>query len=932
MNTPLATRSLALAIVALCSASAPRAQDRHAFLQEKLFDQFNWREIGPVNYTGRIVDVDVDPRDRSVWFVASATGGIWKTETDGASFKPIFADQHSYSIGDMAVAPSAPDTIYVGTGEANNQRSSYWGDGVYKTTDGGKTWSNVGLAGTDHIGRVVVHPQNPECVFVAAVGALYHANDERGLYRSKDGGKTWTCVKHIDANVGFIDVALDPQNPDRILASSYERRRRAWNFTEGGEGSRVWLSEDGGETWDEVKGLADGSLGRIGVAFAASDPKIAYAMVENLNPATGRTREPARGEGERDRDADPDTETDAENATAPDAFAPRPVGGEVYRSEDGGKTFKKVSTRKVGGDPHYYYGQIRVDPRNADHLFVLGVQVWSSDDGGKKWKTDFARGLHTDHHALWIDPTDARHALLGNDGGLSSTFDGGRNWRHFAKLPIAQIYSIGVDLREPFNVYGGAQDNGTWGIPSRSVTSTALSHSDALKVDGGDGFCVQVDPNEPDVIYTESQFGGMSRQDLRTGQRRGIQPSAPRGSPALRFNWMTPILLSPHDPRTVYVGSQMLHRSHNRGDDFEAISPDLTTADPEKLAGNVPHCTITTIDESPVEVDQLWVGTDDGKVWTSRNGGRDWIDLSARFPGLPEKLWVSRVACSPHDAQRAYVSFTGYREDDRKPYLYLTTDGGTSFRSIVNDLPAGESVNVVREHPRNPDCVLVGTEFGVCASLDGGGSWFRLGKNLPRVAVHDLLVHPRDEEIAVGTHGRGCFVLDATALTGLNQDTLGAAFHLCPARDGYPVRRVFESQRYPASPEWHGDEPDAQPVLRYWLGQDVEGEVRIRVLDVTGRELFSTRGDTGAGLHEISWGGARGRGGFAQFGGGGARGRGGSSGPGEYRCELQVGDQKASVSFRVHPTPGLGGDELTDAELESTARLDADEDADHEIH
>ena len=906
MNT--IKNAMPLVALALLAPGFLPAQDDSALLAESLVNTPTWREIGPVNYTGRIVDIDVDPRDRSVWFVATATGGIWKTENDGASFRPLFTTEAAFSIGDIAVAPSAPDTIYVGTGEANNQRSSYWGDGVYKSIDEGKTWKNVGLTASQHIGRVVVHPTDPAVVFVAAAGALYQGSDERGLYRTKDGGENWERVHHVNADTGFIDVCIDPANPDRLLASSYDRRRRAWNFREGGEGSALWLSEDGGESWNKVDGIPGGTIGRIGVEFAASDPKVAYAIVENLNPATTAQRTP-RGESARDRDAAP-------GAATADA---RPAGGEIYRSNDGGKTFTKASSRRVGGEPHYYYGQVRIDPRDPDRLFVLGIAVWSSEDGGKNWKTTFARGLHSDHHALWIDPADPRRSILGNDGGVALTYDGGRNWRHFASLPIAQIYSIGVDVREPYTVYGGTQDNGTWGIPARSTTNEALSRKDALKVNGGDGFCVQIDPVDPDVIYSESQFGGMSRQNLRTGERRSIKPSAERGSPRLRFNWMTPILLSPHDPRTVYVGSQVLHRSNDRGDNWVTISPDLTTNDPEKVAGNVPHCTITTIDESLVAHDQLWVGTDDGRVWTTRNGGGDWTELSDRFPGLPEKLWVSRVACSPHDADRAYVAFTGYREDDRKPYLYLTTDGGTSFRSIANNLPPAQSINVVREHPRNPDCVLVGTEFGVRASIDGGGSWLQLGKGLPTVPVHDLLIHPREEDVVIGTHGRGCWVLDATVLAELTAEVVGSNLHLFAARDGHRVRRVFSSQRYPSVADWRGDQPEAQPLFRYWVGEGADGEVNLRVLDVTGKELWSTRGENTPGLHELSWGGGgggRARGGFQLFGGGRrGGGGGGASGPGDYVCEISLGDDVQRVAFKVHPAPGGDGDGATQDEI-----------------
>ncbi|GAB4156663.1 MAG: hypothetical protein Fur0037_24910 [Planctomycetota bacterium] len=921
------------------------------FYRDSVFGKPVWQELGPVAFGGRIVDIEVHPSNRHVYWVAGASGGIWKTENGGISFQPQFQDRYTCSIGDLAVAPSAPDRLYVGTGEANNQRSSYWGDGVWRSDDGGKTWTHKGLDGTDHIGRIAVHPTNADIVLVAAPGALYHPNEQRGLYRTEDGGDTWKKVADCGADVGFIDVVIDPTDPSIAFAASYERRRRAWNFQEGGVGSRIWKSTDGGETWTKLAGgLPEGELGRIGIDVSPVDGRV-YAVIENLNPApvekpadtSSEPREADRGSGRAAKEpsaeelADPlfsASELDAEEEPAggqePErrtggqdrrgrgavSGRRRQIGGEVYRSDDHGVTWRKVSGRtRVGGEPPYYYGQIHVDPRDPDTVYVLGVMVSVTRNGGKTWSSgrreNFANGLHVDHHALWIDPTDSGHILLGNDGGLAETFDGGAHWDHIARLPIAQYYAIAVDDRVPYRIYGGLQDNGTWGFPVQGGSSAGIRPSDAFRIGGGDGFCVAIDREDPDIVYSESQFGGMSRQNLRTSEHRSIRPKAEKGSPPLRFNWMTPLVLSPHSSQTVYTGSQYLHRSRNRGDDWQTISPDLTTNDPDKLAGDVPHCTITTISESPLQEGLIWVGTDDGRLFLTPDGGSHWIERTDRLPREARGLWVSRVEASPHARDSAVVSLTGYREDRREPWILRTDDRGLTLRTIVHGLPS-EPVNVVRHHPRNPHCLLAGTEMGCYASVDDGASWYPLGAGLPRVAVHDLVVHPREHHVIVGTHGRGIWVLDAALLETLDDAVLHEDFAVFAPSNGAVLPRSF-SRGYEGARTWSVPSPFLVPEFHFYLRMDGDEKVLVEVLDARGREIWKREVDPEAGYHAVRWEVQRGGRGFAgRFPGGGLsisrRGRDPAGPrPGTFAVRISQGERSEVMAFSVEDRRKRGG-------------------------
>lgn len=926
-----ASRILSATLFALPLLARPLAAQTgdQEHLAQNVFGQLQWQELGPVQTGGRIVDIAVHPFRPQTFWLAAASGGLWRTDNGGVTFTAQFQDAYSISIGDIAVAPSNGEVLWVGTGEGNNQRSSYWGNGVWRSIDGGKTFQHVGLEGTEHIGRIVVHPENADIAYVAALGALYKSNDERGLYKTTDGGRTWQRLQHLGPDVGFVDVVLHPQDPDIVFAASYERRRRAWHFEEGGEGSRLWKSTDAGATWTKLeKGLPAGKLGRIGIEPFLRNGDVLYATIENLNARTAapaaaanptdddRSGDGDDGSAELPADLPAEVLADGVEATrrtmkAQEAQDPqrRPrrntIGGEVYRSDDGGASWRKTNRAEddVGGSPGYYYGQIRVDPNDENTLYVLSVPVHRSTDGGKTWTPrrgqrggTFAESLHVDHHALWIDPNDSKHCLLGNDGGVAETFDAGAHWDHLTHLPVLQFYTVSADLAVPYRVYGGLQDNGSVGFPIHGKTSAGIQPFDAYRVGGGDGFYVCIDSEDPNTVYAESQFGGMTRVDLVTGASTSIRPRAQKGEQPLRFNWNTPIVLSPHAPRTVYAGSQFVHRSRDRGAHWQTISPDLSTNDADKKRGNVPHCTITTIAESPRREGLLWVGTDDGRVWCTKDGGGRWTDLTDRFPAAVQGLWVSRVEASPHRAETAFVAFTGYREDRREPFVFRTDDAGETWLAIAHDLPM-EPVNVVRQHPRNEHVLLVGTEMGAYASIDDGAHWFRLGGNLPRVAVHDLIVHGREHHVLVGTHGRGIWALDAALLERFDAQRAQQAIVVAPASDGVLLDRSF-SGGYTGARGWSAPNPFVTPAFHYVLAQDSEAAVEIEVVDVTGSVVWKKAGPKQAGYHRVAWENER----RGPFGGGGGRGGAASSGPrpGTFAVRIKRGSETVTETFTVH--------------------------------
>jgi photosystem II stability/assembly factor-like uncharacterized protein len=801
-------------------------------LGNDILGKVNYREIGPTRQGGRYVDFAIVNSNPTTFYTATASGGLWKTENNGTSFFPIFDNESVISIGAVAVSQSDPNQVWVGTGEANNSRSSYWGDGVYKSLDAGKTWKNMGLPKSGHIGRILVHPTNPDIIYVAALGHLYSDNEERGLYKSTNGGNSWEKVLAVNVNnkhIGVVEVVMHPSNPDVLFAASYDKIRTPWTFNEGGPGSAIYKSTDAGKTWKKVEGgLPTGFLGRIGLGIAPGNPKVVYANIENVNIDGVSYEERLR------------------QLTIGIAPQGRVKGDEMWRSDDGGETWRKVSPdgEDVGGGPAYYYQQMAIDPNDEDHVYVLGVRMWETKDGGKTWARPFNFG--GDNHCMWINPANSNHMMLGYDHGMGITYDAGKTWYHPDEIPLAQFYAINVDMDFPYNVYGGLQDNGSVKGPSTKRSGGPIRLEDWKTTGGGDGFYNVVDPNDSRWLYNESQFGAIQRVDQRTGERKSIR----HADRDMRWNWMSPILISPHNSSTIYHAGNRLLKSVNRGDNWEYISPDLSNADPVKLGGtgNIQYGTITTIDESTIEAGQLWAGTDDGNVWISRNGGQDWTKLNENIKGNPE-YWVSRVIASTHFNGTAYVTYTGYRHDDFRPFIYKTTDFGKTWADIKANLP-NEPINVVREDPRNPNLLFVGTEMAVFVSIDGGKNWNRMQANMPTNAVHDMVIHPREYDLVLGTHGRGAFIADVSWMNELTAANLAKPQHLFATRK--KVRWVNTGENHSPYTNFRGPSEPNGIMIRYHLKDIPQGDVSIKIMRGE-LEVFSMKGTKNKGLNEMLW-------------------------------------------------------------------------------
>jgi len=716
------------------SRAAPEKKDeKPAPMSTETFSGLKLRLIGPAITSGRINSLAVDPHNPSHFYAGVASGGVWKTDNDGITWTPVFDKEGSYSIGVVALDPKDPSIVWVGTGESNSQRSVAYGDGVYRSEDGGKSWTNVGLKKSEHIGRIVIHPKDTSTVYVAAQGPLWAAGGDRGLYKTTDSGKTWKKVLEISENTGVTDVVLDPENPDVIYAAAYQRRRHVWTMIDGGPESAIYKSTDAGATWNKLKsGLPTEDMGRIGLAVSPVDHNVVYAEIEAANGAGG-----------------------------------------IFRSNDRGATWER---RNPYDATAMYYSQIIADPRHVDRIYIMGVFLQVSDDGGKTLHRLGEHDKHVDNHALWPDPANPDHYIDGCDGGVYETWDRAAHWQFKANLPVSQFYDIAADNSQPFYyVYGGMQDNNSYGAPSRTRSVNGIVNSDWFVTFGGDGFRTVVDPEDPDTVYSELQYGTLVRYDRRTGERTGISPMEPKGAEPYRWNWDSPLIISPHSHTRLYFGANKLFRSDDRGDTWRAASPDLTRQiDRNKLpvmgkvwpadavaknASTSFYGNTVALAESPTKEGLIYVGTDDGLIQVTTDGGEHWSKIE-KFPGVPDNPYVSRLAASRYDANTVYAAFDNHKNGDFKPYLLKSTDTGKSWTSIAANLPENGPVLAFVEDPVNPRLLFAGTEFGLWFSIDGGGKWIQLKGSFPTIAVRDLVIQAREGDLVVGTFGRGIYILD----------------------------------------------------------------------------------------------------------------------------------------------------------------------------
>jgi len=867
-------------ILIVLAAPGPRAQK----LDEAGLKQLAWRAIGPAVMGGRIDDVAVDERNPTTIYVGAASGGVWKTTNHGTTWTPLFDRQGVASIGDIALTPSQPDLVWVGTGEPNNRQSSSFGDGVYKSTDGGRTWAHMGLRDTQHIGRVIIDPVDPDTVYVAALGRLWGPNTERGVFKTTDGGRTWSNVKFIDQDTGFVDMVMDPTNRQVLYAAAYQRRRAPWGFNGGGPGSGIYKTSDGGRTWIELtNGLPSGTIGRIGLAIWRKDPRVLYATVEH-----------------------------------------RTEGG-TFRSDDGGETWRKMSN--VNPRP-MYYSKIHIDPTTDQRIYVLGASFFASNDGGRTFadpvtgragandtmSPTYDLGVHGDHHALWIDPANPKHLILGNDGGLYFSFDGSVTWDKVNNLPLAQFYGIGVDTATPYNIYGGLQDTHSFGGPSATRHYLGILNEDWVQINTGDGMYAQADPSDPDTIYTESQDGNLSRFHRPTGDRKPIRPSAPAGEPPYRFNWTSPLVISPHDSKTLYFGGNRVFRSTDRGETWTA-GPDLTRGEnrddltimgakpgPDMLARNdgvTAWGTITTLAESRVQAGVLWAGTDDGVVQVSRDAGQTWRNVTDRIPGPARKGRISRVEPSHRDAGTVYVALDRHQDDDFAPYLFVSRDFGETWKALATGLPSMGWINVVKEHPKSPNVLLAGTETGLFVTLDGGASWTRFTHGFPTVPVDDLVIHPRELDVIVGTHGRAIYVLDdAAALAALTAEVAASELHVFPPRPAM-VFQQWKHESYSAQRVFIGPNPPFGAILTYYVKGDQKEPAGITIRDAAGAVVRNLEGKADPGLNRVVWDLRRAAPTVL------TNQRGPLVVPGSYTATVSVGRQESKATITVVPDPAI---------------------------
>ena len=796
----------------------------------ELLKKYSWRAIGPANMGGRVTDIDGVPGDPSTFYVSGADGGIHKTIDGGVSFKPIFENQRAYSIGALTIAPSDSNVLWVGTGEGDPRNSVGYGWGVYRSVDGGQTWKNLGLKKTERIKRIVVDPNNPNVACVCALGKQWGPNKERGVFKTTDGGKTWDKVLFIDEDTGCADIAIEIKNPRVMYAGMWTFRRKPWRFDDGGKNTGVYKTTDGGTTWKKImKGLPKTDMARPGIYIAQSDPNIIYLMTEFKG------------------------------------------GGTVFRSNDKGENWKMVNDDPNINFRPFYYSDVRVDPQHSNILFSISGWLSRSKDSGNTWER-IATSVHGDHQSLWIDPKNPKYILNGSDGGFQRSFDGGDSWEIINNIELSQFYQIQVDNLRPYNVYGGLQDNGTWVGPSNSLYNAGILKRHWRGLAYGDGYFAEPIPGNEHLVYTNLQGGVPFLVDSRYGNVRTIHPYPKIVGSAgdaidkhkYRFNWDSPIHISPHDPETVYVGGNVIFKSQDRGNSWEVISPDLTTNDKSKQrssGGTIYqdntaaefHCTVLYIAESPVQKGVLWAGTDDGNIQLTMDGGANWKNLNNRIKGLPEFSWVSKIHASEHDAGTAFVTVDQHRMDDFKPYIFMTKNFGKTWEKISGNLPQDDYVKVVRQDPHNPKLLFAGMEHGIYASWDSGKNWEKINIDLPNVSVRDLRIQKRDRDLVIGTHGRGAYILDDIRPLEELDGIMDKSIHLFPIREGVLWNMYWRLENL-GDKKYTAKNPEYGTYINYYLNHTPKSSIEVKIFDKQ-NNLITTLEDENPkkGINRLAW-------------------------------------------------------------------------------
>lgn len=791
---------------------------------DEIFGAVRARQIGPAVMSGRVVDLEAHPQNSKIFYVAAAGGGVWQTNNAGVTFNPIF-DKHTQCIGTIELDPNDPDkTIWVGTGETWTRNSVSVGDGIYKTTDGGQNWKNMGLAKSERISNIIVNPKNSNEVFVGVLGALWGDSDERGIYKTSDGGLSWTKIFSVNVSTGCSDLIMDPTNPAIMYAAFWEFRRTAYSFNSGGINSALYKTIDGGKTWHKIhNGFPTGKLGRIGIAIAPSNTSIVYAVLES---------EKSEDKG-------------------------------LYRSDDAGGSWKKLNGDFELVIRPFYFSRIVIDPKNPDIILKAGLQGYMSKDGGKTFRS-IGGGIHSDFHDFIFDPNDSQKLVVGTDGGVYRSWDGGNVWEMVKGLPFSQYYHVSVDHQKPYNVYGGLQDNGSWVGPSKKVGG--IKNSDWVSVGFGDGFRVYPHPNDHNTVYSEMQGAeNIWRVDVAKSQAKTIKPYAEEGDPKLRFNWNAPLTTSLHFPDRIYVGSQYVHVSDDKGETWRKLSPDLTTNDPSKQlqedsgglsadnSGAENHCTVFTINESPLDKDVIWAGTDDGNIQITKDGGKSWTNLTSNIQGVPKNTWVYFIEPSNFDVNTAYAVFDGHTGNDKNAYVLKTTDAGKTWKSIVNgQIPI--YAKCIKEDLKNPNLLYLGTEFGLYVSVDGGQNWAKFENNMPPVAVHYLALQAEANALVMATHGRGIIIIDdVTPLRAITEEALTTELKFIDV-EATTINESTSFQSFPAVGEYVGENPTSSARIVYFMNKrHTFGKMTMEVFDSEGKKVADLVPGKSKGINEVLW-------------------------------------------------------------------------------